>query len=61
MAIFLNSIRVYRISEADLLMKSLKELKHIHYMLEVKNEATQRWSSLLQKTIAEKRRFYGVV
>ena len=32
MAIFLNSGRVYRISEADLLLKSLRELEHIQYI-----------------------------
>ena len=59
-AIFLNTGRVYRISEADLLLKSLRELEHIHYMLEIKNEATQRWSDLMKRTIVEKRRFYGI-
>ena len=59
-AIFLESGRVYRISEADLLVKSLRELEHIHYMLEIKNEATKRWSELLKRTIREKRRFYGI-
>ena len=59
-AIFLESGRVYRISEADLLLKSLRELEHFHYMLEIKNKATQRWSDLMKKTISEKRRFYGI-
>ncbi|KAL1811236.1 hypothetical protein ACET3Z_021301 [Daucus carota] len=58
-AIFLESGRVYRISEADLLLKSLRELEHFH-MLEIKNKATQRWSDLMKKTISEKRRFYGI-
>ena len=30
MAIFLNTRRVYRIAENDLLLKSLRELEHIH-------------------------------
>ena len=30
MAIFLNTGRVYRIAENDLLLKSLRELEHIH-------------------------------
>ena len=59
-AIFLNTGRVYKISEADLVLKSLRELEHIHYMLEIKNEATQRWSDLMKRTIVEKRRFYGI-
>ena len=59
-AIFLESGRVYRISEVDLLLKSLRELEHFHYMLEIKNEATQRWSDLMKRTIQEKRRFYGL-
>ena len=59
-AIFLESGRVYRVSEADLLLKSLRELEHFHYMLEIKNEATQRWSDLMKRTINEKRRFYGI-
>ncbi|XP_063945988.1 flocculation protein FLO11-like [Daucus carota subsp. sativus] len=59
-AIFLESGRVYRISEADQLLKSLRELEHIHYMLEIKNEATKRWSERLKRTIQEKRRFYGI-
>ncbi|XP_063936114.1 uncharacterized protein LOC135147192 [Daucus carota subsp. sativus] len=59
-AIFLESGRVYRISEADLLLKSLRELEHIHYMLEIKNEATKRWSERLKRTIQKKRRFYGI-
>ena len=59
-AIFLNTGRVYRVSEADLLLKSLRELEHFHYMLEIKNEATQRWSDLMKRTILEKRRFYGL-
>ena len=58
--IFLESGRVYRISEADLLIKSLKELEHIHYMLEIKNEASRRWSDRMKRTIQEKRRFYGI-
>ena len=37
MAIFPNNGRVYRISEADLLLKSLRELEHIHYMFEIRN------------------------
>ncbi|XP_063948144.1 uncharacterized protein LOC135152230 [Daucus carota subsp. sativus] len=59
-AVFLESGRVYRISEADLLLKSLRKLEHFHYMLKIKNEATQRWSDLMRKTIQEKRRFYGI-
>ena len=59
-AIFLESGRVYRISEADLLLKSLRELEHIHYMLEIKNEASRRWSDRMKRTIQEKRRFYGI-
>ena len=42
------------------MLKSLRELEHFHYMLEIKNEATQRWSDLMKKTISEKRRFYGI-
>ncbi|XP_063945846.1 uncharacterized protein LOC135151364 [Daucus carota subsp. sativus] len=59
-AIFLESGRVYKISEADLLIKSLRELEHIHYMLEIKNEASRRWSDRMKRTIQEKRRFYGI-
>ena len=59
-AIFLEFGRVYRISEADLLLKSLRELEHFHYVLEIKNEATKRWSNLMKRTINEKRRFYGI-
>ena len=59
-AIFLDTGRVYGVSEADLLLKSLRELEHFHYMLEIKNEATQRWSDLMKRTILEKRRFYGL-
>ena len=43
-----------------MLLKSLRELEHIHYILEIKNEVTQRWSDLMKRTIVEKRRFYGI-
>ena len=29
-------------------------------MLEIKNEASKRWSDRLKRTIQEKRRFYGI-
>lgn len=60
MAIFLNNDIVYRIADTDLWMKSLRELEYIHYMMQVKNEATQRWSNLILKTIKDKRRFHGI-
>lgn len=54
--LFLEDGRVYRLSESDVLNKSLKKLQHMYYLLELKSEATRRWLNFLKKTIKEKAR-----
>ena len=51
---------MYKIVDIELLLKSLRELEHIHFMLQVRSRVTQRWSELIQKIIIDKRRLYGV-
>lgn len=39
----------------ELLIKSTKELKYVHYLLKVKNQVTKEWSEMILATI--RRRF----
>ncbi|KAL8106700.1 hypothetical protein AgCh_023449 [Apium graveolens] len=52
--LFLEDGRTYRVSESDVLNKSLKELQFFHYLLEIKSEITRRWSNFIIKTIRDK-------
>ena len=54
--LFLEDGRTYRMSESDVLNKSLKELQFFHYLLEIKSEITRRWSNFIIKTIRDKAR-----
>ena len=57
--LFLEDGRTYRMSESDVLNKSLKELQFFHYLLEIKSEITRRWSNFIMKTIRDKARISG--
>ncbi|KAL8126481.1 hypothetical protein AgCh_013680 [Apium graveolens] len=57
--LFLKDGRTYRMSESDVLNKSLKELQFFHYLLEIKSEITRRWSNFIMKTIRDKARISG--
>ena len=60
LAYFWENGGVYQLADADILDKTWKELKHIHYILEVKNEATQKWTMFIRKTMMDKNRFFGM-
>ncbi|KAL8125875.1 hypothetical protein AgCh_013251 [Apium graveolens] len=47
--LFLNDGRTYRLADSDVLKKSVKELQHIHYLMEVKSYVTRRWSDYILK------------
>ena len=59
LAYFLDGGKVYRIDDVEILKRSLKELEHIHYLLEVKNETTRNWSESLKRTVSNKRKHSG--
>lgn len=52
---FLENGDVCKLANTDVLNKIWKELEYIHKLLEVKNEATQKWSEFIRKTMTDKR------
>ncbi|KAL8126417.1 hypothetical protein AgCh_013636 [Apium graveolens] len=57
--VFLNDGRTYRLADTDVLKKSVRELQHIHYLLEVKYDITRRWSEYILKAIRDLLRISG--
>ena len=57
--LFLNDGRTYRLADTDVLKKSVRELQHIHYLLEVKSDVTRRWSEYILKAIRDLFRISG--
>ncbi|KAL8126722.1 hypothetical protein AgCh_013845 [Apium graveolens] len=51
--LFLNNGRTYRLADTDVLKKSVRELQHINYLLEVKSDVTRRWSEYILKAIRD--------
>ncbi|KAL8134557.1 hypothetical protein AgCh_009539 [Apium graveolens] len=41
------------LADTDVLKKSVRELQHIHYLLEVKSDVTRRWSEYILKAISD--------
>ncbi|KAL8135807.1 hypothetical protein AgCh_010427 [Apium graveolens] len=59
LTLFLNDGRNYRLADTDVLKKFVKELQHIHYLLEVKSDVTRRWSEYILKAIRDLLRISG--
>ncbi|KAL8120247.1 hypothetical protein AgCh_017410 [Apium graveolens] len=57
--LFLNDERTYRLANTDVLKKSIRELQHIYYLLEVKSDVTRRWSEYILKAIRDLFRISG--
>ena len=57
--LLLNDGRTYRLADTDVLKKSVRELQHIHYLLEVKSDVTRRWSEYILKAIRDLFRISG--
>ena len=58
--LFLNDGRTYRLADTDVLKKSIRELQHIHYLLEVKSDVTRRWSEYILKAIRDLFRIFSL-
>ncbi|KAL8134994.1 hypothetical protein AgCh_009862 [Apium graveolens] len=58
--LFLNDGLTYRLADTDVLKKSVRELQHIHYLLEVKSDVTRRWSEYILKAIRDLFRISGI-
>ena len=54
---FLENGGVYKLEKVNVMNKTWKESKYILYLLEVKNEATQKWSEFIKKTLIDKKKF----
>ena len=57
--LFLYDGLTYRLADTDVLKKSVRELQHIHYLLEVKYDVTRRWSEYILKAIRDLFRISG--
>ncbi|KAL8109799.1 hypothetical protein AgCh_025768 [Apium graveolens] len=57
--LFLYDGLTYRLADTDVLKKSVRELQHIHYLLEVKSDVTRRWSEYILKAIRDLFRISG--
>ncbi|KAL8088912.1 hypothetical protein AgCh_038615 [Apium graveolens] len=57
--LFLNDERTYRLADTDVLKRSVRELQHIHYLLEVKFDITRRWLEYILKVIRDILRISG--
>ena len=53
---FLKDGKIHKLTEQDLLLKNWRELEHVHYLFQVKDDDYIRWAKRIETTISERQR-----
>ena len=60
MLYFLRNGKVFMLSKQELALKQWKELEHVLYMLNPKDEECKRWAKSIKRNIHEKKKVLGL-